>query len=33
MKNDVGELIEIFASEIFIEKGLNKEFSTEVISI
>ena len=32
-KNDIGELIEIFASEIFIEKGLKiKKFSTEVIS-
>jgi len=32
-KNDVEELIEIFASEIFIEKGLKiKKFSTEVIS-
>ena len=32
-KNDIEELIEIFASEIFIEKGLKiKKFSTEVIS-
>ena len=32
-KNDIGELIEIFASEIFIEKGLKiKKFSAEVIS-
>ena len=32
-KNDIEELIEIFASEIFIEKGMKiKKFSTEVIS-
>ena len=32
-KNDIGKLIEIFASEIYIEKGLKiKKFSTEVIS-
>ena len=32
-KNDIGELIEIFASEIFIEKGLKiKKFSTDAIS-
>ena len=32
-KNDIGELIEIFASEIFIEKGLKiKKFSADVIS-
>jgi len=32
-KNDIEELIKIFASEIFIEKGMKiKKFSTEVIS-
>ena len=32
-KNDIGSLIEIFASEIFVEKGLRiKKFSSEVIS-
>ena len=32
-KNDIGKLIEIFATEIYIEKGLKiKKFSTEVIS-
>ena len=32
-KNDIGELIEIFAAEIIIEKGLKvKKFSDEVIS-
>ena len=32
-KNDIGGLIEIFASEIFIEKGLKiKKFSTDIIS-
>ena len=32
-KNDIGKLVDIFASEIYIEKGLKtKKFSTEVIS-
>ena len=33
-KNDIGELIEIFASEIFIKKGLKiKKFSLKLFHI